>query len=205
MILTAKTGTNADLFPDAVSLYVAPGSRVLDMTWGKGVFWKNVDQSCYDLVRNDLDPARGDVHEDFRFMSFPDSVFDAIVFDPPYSSRSSNKRSFIGSLYNNGHHKLNTVEDMIKFYLDGMTEAYRLLKKNGILFVKCMDEVAGGRQRRNHITIWRDALSLGFIDEDLFVLQSKGKPVMRHPYQNHARKNNSFLWTFRKNVSKNSR
>lgn len=198
MILTSKIGTNAELFPDAVSLYVSPGSRVLDMTWGNGVFWKNIDQSCYRLIRNDLDPTRGDVHFDFRKTEFSCISFDVVVLDPPYSSRSSNKKSFVGSLYNNGKHELKTVKDMLNFYFDGINEAHRLLKKHGVLFVKCMDEVASGKQSRNHISVWKYALENGFIDEDLFVLISQGKPVMRHPYQNHARKNNSFLWVFRK-------
>jgi len=54
-VLTGVVGTNADLFPQALALYVKSGARVLDMTWGLGVFWKNVDRAQYDLVRNDID------------------------------------------------------------------------------------------------------------------------------------------------------
>jgi methylase of polypeptide subunit release factors len=129
---------------------------------------------------------------------YGDGSFNIIVFDPPYASRSSNKNSFVGSLYNNANHHLDTVEDVLKFYSDGMTEAFRLLKNGGYLMVKCMDEISGGKQKRNHISIWNDALRLGFIDEDLFILVQNNVPVMRHNYQLHARKNNSFLWIFKK-------
>ena len=111
---------------------------------------------------------------------------------------AANKNSFVGSLYNNANHHLDTVEDVLQFYLEGMTEAYRLLKKNGYLMVKCMDEISGGKQKRNHISIWKDALNLGLIDEDLFVLVQNKTPVMRHDHQFHARKNNSFY--FRNNL-----
>jgi hypothetical protein len=197
-ILTAHVGTNADLFPAALKLYAREGSKILDMTYGLGVFWRKVDLSKYDITKNDLDPERGDIHEDFRCMSFLDGALDTIVLDPPYASRSSNKKSLVGSLYNNSRHHLNTVQDVLKFYRDGMVESHRILKAGGILFVKCMDEISGGKQARNHISIWKDALEIGFIDEDLFDLLNPKTPIMRHNHQLHARKNNSFLWVFRK-------
>lgn len=198
VIVTAQVGDNSILFPGALKLFTEEGDRILDMTWGLGVFWKNIDCSKYDLVKNDLDKSRGDIHFDFRNMPHEDKSFDVIIFDPPYASRSSNKNSFVGSLYNNANHHLNTVEDVLKFYLDGMQESKRLLKNGGILMVKCMDEISGGKQKRNHISIWKSALDLGFIDEDLFVLVQNKTPVMRHDHQFHARKNNSYLWVFRK-------
>lgn len=197
-ILSAYVGTNADLFPNILSLYAKEGNKILDMTWGLGVFWRKVDVSKYDLIRNDIDLKRGDIHEDFRNMLLISNQFNMVILDPPYASRSSNKKSFVGSIYNNSKHHLNTVEDMLKFYHDGMIEAYRLLKTKGILCVKCMDEISGGKQQRNHFSIWKDALDIGFIDEDLFVLLNPKIPIMRHNHQDHARKNNSFMWVFRK-------
>lgn len=35
-VLTATTGTNADLLPKIFRLYVPEGSRVADVTYGKG-------------------------------------------------------------------------------------------------------------------------------------------------------------------------
>jgi hypothetical protein len=86
----------------------------------------------------------------------------------------------------------------MKFYRDGMVEATRLLMPKGVLLVKCMDEIVGGKQHRNHITILSYAMEMGLVDEDLFVLVQKSQPTMRHSYQLHARKNNSYLWVFRK-------
>ncbi len=203
IIVTAKIGDNSILFPEALKIFAKNNDKILDMTYGLGTFWKNIDCSKYDLIKNDIDKSRGDVHFDFRNMPYitgfiEENYFDIIILDPPYASRSSNKNSFVGSLYNNANHNLNTVEDVLKFYLDGMKESFRLLKKNGYLMVKCMDEISGGKQKRNHISIWNDALKLGFTDEDLFILVQNKKPVMRHDHQFHARKNNSFLWVFRK-------
>lgn len=197
-ILTAKQGDNGDLFPDVLALYAKPGQRILDMTFARGVFWRNVPDGTYDLIANDIAPDLGEYHDDFRNTRWADGEFDMVVLDPPYASRSSNKRSAIGKRYNNALHRLDTVEQMIDFYADGMAEAHRLLKPSCILVVKCMDEVAGGKQRMNHITILERASELGFLVEDLFVLLSKGTPTMRHPYQLHARKNHSYFLVFRK-------
>jgi DNA modification methylase len=197
-ILTAKQGNNSDLFKDVLSLYAKDNDKILDMTYGLGTFWKKTDVSKYQLICNDLDSKRGNAHFDFRNMPYEDKSFDIIVLDPPYGNRSSNKNGFVASLYNNDFHNLNTIEDILNFYIDGMKESHRLLDKNGYLMVKCMDEISGGKQKRNHISIWQEALNIGFEDEDLFILVQNNVPVMRHDYQLHARKNNSFLWIFKK-------
>jgi hypothetical protein len=197
-ILTAMQGTNADLFPSVLSIYLPKGGRVLDMTYGRGVFWKKADMSKIDLVRNDIAKDLGQYHDDFRNTRWADTEFDLVVLDPPYASRSSNKKGQIGKRYNNAQHGLATVEDMIRYYEDGMAEATRLLKKKGVLAVKCMDEVAGGKQRLNHVTILNTGIQMGLVVEDMFVLVQKGVPTMRHTYQLHARKNHSYFLVFRK-------
>ena len=41
LVFSAYQGSNDDLFPHVLSLYVAPGSTVADTTYGKGeVFWR---------------------------------------------------------------------------------------------------------------------------------------------------------------------
>ena len=202
-VLTAYRGNNGDLFSKAMTLYGKPGFRILDMTYGLGVFWKIINIEIYDLIKNDIDTKRGDVHEDFRHTSFRNAEFDIVVLDPPYASRSGSPiKASIDRGYNNAKRALNDgifgADAMIQFYFDGMIEARRILKTGGLLMVKCMDEIMGGKQQRNHITIWNKAIELGMCDEDLFMLVQSSIPTMRHDYQLHARKNNSFLWVFRK-------
>jgi len=81
-----------------------------------------------------------------------------------------------------------------------LKEAYRVLKPEGLAWVKCQDQIMGGKQWRQHIYIFKMAMWLGFTDEDLFILVQKGRPTMRHNYQLHSRKNFSYLWVFRKKV-----
>jgi len=83
-------------------------------------------------------------------------------------------------------------------YERGMTEAARILKPEGTLWVKCADEIERSLQRRGHIEVFQIARGLGLIDEDFFVLMQEGPPVTNGKRQQHARKNCSFLWVFRK-------
>lgn len=179
------------------------GNRILDMTYGLGVFWKKINTTEYELFRNDLDPLRGEFHDDFRNTRWESETFDVVILDPPYASRSGSPiKASIDRGYNNRSRAFELGifgnEKMMQFYFDGINEAIRLLKKNGYLMVKCQDEIMGGRQYRNHITIWKYCIEQGLVDEDLFELIQKTIPTMRHTYQLHARKNSSFLWIFRK-------
>jgi hypothetical protein len=79
-----------------------------------------------------------------------------------------------------------------------MTEAKRILKPGGTLWVKCADEVESCRQKRGHVEVFQVAQDLGLEDEDLFILMLDGAPVTNGRPQRHARKNCSFLWVFRK-------
>jgi hypothetical protein len=203
-ILTAKQGTNADLFPDILKLYVPENSLILDMTYGRGVFWKNVDISKYFIYRNDLNSDLGESHEDFRETSWDDSVFDAVVFDPPYLYVGG-FRTFKASVDAGYGNRQRAVEQGIygvagvdKMYKDGILEAHRILKPKGILIGKCMDQVMSGKVVMQHRTYINYAESIGFIVQDFFVLVQQSVPTMRHNYQIHARRNHSYFMVLRK-------
>ena len=79
LVLSAALGTNEDIFPSVLSLYAAPGSTVADITYGRGVFWRNVPPDRYRLLATDL---IGGV--DSRALPYRDGEIDCVVFDPPY-------------------------------------------------------------------------------------------------------------------------
>lgn len=202
-VLTALQGDNADLFAEVSRIYFKENDKILDMTYGLGVFYRRINCNQFQITKNDIDPQRGDIHYDFRNIPIQDNTFDIIVLDPPYAGRSGSpikgsidrgyniySRSFEQGIF--GH------EAVIDMYKAGLIEANRLVKPKGLIMVKTQDEIMGGVQRRSHIEIFDFAKQLGLIDEDLFVLVQNGTPTMRHDYQLHARKNNSFLWIFKR-------
>ena len=52
--LSAHTGDNSDIFPKVLSLHVPKCAKVADVTYGLGVFWRNVDLDDYKLLATDL-------------------------------------------------------------------------------------------------------------------------------------------------------
>jgi hypothetical protein len=184
-ILTAHVGTNADLFPHILALYVREGSTVADVTYGRGVFWQQVDVSRFNLLKSDLQDGT-----DCRKLPYADASIDALVLDPPYVHGGQTMLPSLRAQYrnDNGAH-----ESVIRLYAAGFLEAARVLKpKKGIIIVKCQDEIESGKQRVSHIEITHLLALFGFEFLDLFVLVQSTIPAMRAPTQNHARKNHSF-------------
>src|SRR5262245_27833402 len=79
VVLSAHVGSNADIFPQILALHVPEGARVADVTYGNGVFWRNVDLSKYELLATDISSG-----VDCRALPYEDNSLDAVVLDPPY-------------------------------------------------------------------------------------------------------------------------
>jgi hypothetical protein len=202
LVFSAQQGTNDGLFAKILSLYLADGSRVADITYGKGVFWRKVPDNKYTLIKSDLKDG-----VDSRKLPYDNSSLDCVVFDPPYmhtpgGSAHKNHQNYEQYYKNNIHPEGITQkyhEAVLELYFVTGEEVHRVLKNQGILIIKCMDEVCANRQRLTHVEIINDYEKKGFIIEDLFVLVRENKPgVSRIIKQVHARKNHSYFLIFRK-------
>jgi len=193
IILTAKVGRNNDVFPDILKLYAKPGDAIADVTYGKGVFW---NKTLYKLKESDISTG-----VDCRKLPYEPISFDMVIFDPPYIYNPADTvKKSISSTYRVNETGLGLVscKAVLQLYQDGMVEAFRILKSNGILVVKCQDQIEAGKQKWMHISIFEFAVSLGMLVEDLLVLVQQTRPAIRWPNQKHARKNHSYFWIFRK-------
>lgn len=194
-VLTGHIGkNNAHIFAEIHRLYLADYSKILDMTWGKGAFWQELNPP---LVKNDL-KTTGNLVSDFTCLPFGDEVFEGAILDIPYIFNPSNTvKESINSSYNNTLQNAKTNKDILNIYKFGMVSAKRVLKDNGFLIVKCMDIIESGKQQWNHIALLGIGEELGFTALDLFVFTFSGRPVMRWDHQKSARKNHSYFWIFR--------
>jgi hypothetical protein len=202
LIVSAHQSDNSELFPQILSLYVPVGSRVADVTYGQGVFWRNVPVGSYQVLATDMKTGT-----DCRSLPYADSSVDCVVLDPPYmhtpgGTAHHGHQNFEAYYQNN---KAESVEGkkyheaVLDLYFKASIEAHRVLRLKGILIVKCQDEVCANKQRLTHIEIANYLSDLGFITEDLFVLVRNNKPgVSRVIVQKHARKNHSYFLVFRK-------
>jgi len=200
LVFSASTGTNAEVFPHILALYVARGATVADVTYGKGVFWKHVPADAYRVLATDL--ATG---VDCRQLPYGDGAIDCVVCDPPYmhtpgGSAHNGHQNFEGYYRNNAATSAKKYhEAVLELYFSAGREAYRVLRPGGFHIVKCQDEVCANRQRLTHVEIINELTGFGFVVEDLFVVVRNGKPgVSRQLVQVHARKNHSYFVVFRK-------
>lgn len=201
LIFSAYQGTNDEVFPHVLALHVPEGSLVADVTYGKGVFWKNVRPGAYDLRPTDLSTG-----VDCRKLPYGDGTIDCVVLDPPYmhtpgGTAHQNHQNYEQYYNNNGiiHSTKKYHEAVLDLYFGGAQEAFRVLKPGGVLIVKCQDEVCSNRQRLTHVEIINELAEMGFEIDDLFVVVRKNRPgVSRVLRQVHARKNHSYFLVFRK-------
>jgi len=198
LVFSAHVGTNDEVFPYVLSLYVQPGSTVADVTYGKGVFWRKVPKDAYRLLPTDI--ATG---VDCRALPYQDHSIDCVVFDPPYmhtpgGTAHVNHQNYEAYYRNNDATSGSKYhEAVLALYFTAAKEALRVLREGGVYVVKCQDEVCANRQRLTHVEIINELSSYGFVPEDLFVVVRQGGPgVSRLLKQAHARKNHSYFLVF---------
>ncbi len=228
LIFSAHMADNAQVFPEILKLHVPKGSVVADVTFGKGVFWKNVSANSYTLLPSDITAKDRDGlfpwmgirdNVDCRNLPYEDQTIDCVVLDPPYmeglyrpekthlaggGTHAAFRRSYSnGEATRTGPKWHEAVVDM---YMRAGREAYRVLRDDGILIVKCQDEVSANKQRLTHVEIITGYETNGFYTKDLFVVVRQNRAgVSRLKKQEHARKNHSYFLVFqRRNVKVSS-
>lgn len=209
LVISAHTANNDKVFPEILKLHIPIGSTVADVTYGKGVFWKEVPTKNYKLLATDLKTG-----VDCRNLPYRDKTIDCVVLDPPYMeglfrrdtghlAGNGTYRAFRsaysnGQITNDGPKYHDAVLDL---YFKAGKEAGRILKKNGILIVKCQDEVSANKQRLTHVELINEYAKNGFYCKDLFIVVRQNRPaVSRIKKQVHARKNHSYFLVFQLTV-----
>jgi hypothetical protein len=208
VVLSAFVGSNADVFPSILGLHVPAGSRVADVTWGQGVFWRNVEDGRYEVLGTDIQTG-----VDCRDLPYADGEFDCVVLDPPYMEglfrkseghmAGSGTHAAFRKAYSNGQATEHVDgapkyhEAVLDLYLRAGEEARRVLRNYGVFIVKCQDEVSANRQRLTHVELINAFEADGFYCKDLYVVVRPNRPgVARLLKQEHARKNHSYFLVF---------
>ncbi len=214
LIFSAYQADNSDIFPLILKLHVPLGSVIADVTYGKGVFWRQVAFDDYTLLSSDLQ-AEAMLIADCRSLPYPPNTLDVVVLDPPYmesllrsnldhrggvGTYGSFRSHYRGAALNGaGESEKKWHAAVLDLYFRAGSEAYRVLKREGICIVKCQDEVSAGKQWLTHVEIINHFERLGFYTKDLFVMVRSNKPgVSRIKKQIHARKNHSYFLVFKK-------
>lgn len=212
--MSAHISGNAEVFPQILDLHVPVGSKIADVTFGTGVFWKKVDLKKYELITSDISMGI-----DCRKLPYENESFDVVVLDPPYMEgllrnnkdhkAGSGSHSAFREYYSNGDEVNDNLPKwhaaVTDLYYKAGLEGFRVLKDKGVMIVKCQDEVSANRQWLTHIEIVNYYEQLGFYTKDLFVVVRQNKAsISRLKKQVHARKNHSYFLVFIK-VPKNKK
>jgi hypothetical protein len=183
--------TNAELVADVASLYLHPGMRVLDPTYGRGIWWQRwaPDPSIGgELVAHDkaIDGV------DFRDLPYADDVFDAAVFDPEYAPSGGHDTSTVKSIqvnYGRGDGAkvkgAKTAEGCQAQMHEGLAEVARVVRPGGLVLAKSQPYIwnnhywDGSRKLANHA----EAIGLVLVDRFVHVTNPKPQPklsICRH-------------------------
>lgn len=205
LVLSAYVSGNAEVFPLILELHVPRGADIADVTYGTGVFWREVPKGQYKLHATDISMG-----VDCRKLPYAAGSMDCVVLDPPYMEGLFRKN--VSNLAGSGTHATfrekysngQPTEEgpkwhqaVLDLYFRAGQESHRVLKHGGVLIVKCQDEVSANRQRLTHVEIINYYEKLGFYSKDLFVVVRPNRPgVSRIKRQVHARKNHSYFLVF---------
>lgn len=225
LVFSAHVGNNSELFTKILDLHVPRGATVADVTYGQGAFWREIKPDTYTLLASDIDAKSegipphmvGKVRSgvDCRNLPYKDESLDCIILDPPYMEglfrktedhmAGSGTHASFRMAYSNGKANGSVAggpkwhDAVVDLYARASREAFRVLKQEGVLIVKCQDEVSANKQRLTHVEIITGCESLGFYTKDLFVVVRTNRAgVSRLKKQEHARKNHSYFLIFQK-------
>jgi hypothetical protein len=208
IVHSAAVAGNAEVFPEVMRLHVPRGAVVADVTYGKGVFWRNIDLRQYTLRATDLQMG-----VDATDLPYDEDSLDALVLDPPYMEglfRKSTDHMAGGGThgafrtrYSDGkatqaaEGRPKWHDAVLDLYFRAGVEARRCLKVGGTFIVKCQDEVSANRQRLTHVELINHFEGQDFYCKDLFVVVRNNRPgISRVKKQVHARKNHSYFLVF---------
>jgi hypothetical protein len=150
----------------------------------------------------DIDPKyKPDVIADHTAMPFAPGSFDVVVYDPPHipnqgrdRCKDFNTRFGLGakSPSKNGY-------NFSHLYPPFMTEAYRVLEPEGILFCKIADYIHNHRYQWAHLELIKAAQAVGFRACDCILKVRKG-PIVDPKWKaaHHARRHHCYWLVFRK-------
>lgn len=206
-------GNNGHLLAQASSLWITDADEVLDLTYGRGLFW--TEHTPANLVTNDLH-TDADLALDYRALpAWMKSWCDVVVFDPPYVSTGSVRTSTLdrnrkGDISPDFYDRygIGGSAGWQSVFADialGMANAERTLRPRGRLMVKCCDYVESGARRwaRRHVEDVAEALGLAKVDEFIHHSGTGPQPTKNLDgsprRQVHSRRSHSFLLVFRKN------
>lgn len=187
-----------------------------DMTASSLGFYGDVHGGKYNIpepkILMDVFPQREDIIKIERWGNLPleDNSIHSLVIDLPFvispelAPSAVNKKEGSSLIYNRfaGYYP---VDNLYLSYYHWLSEAYRVLDKDGICIFKCQSCISGGIRHNIEEFSFMAAQRLGFKMEDKFTLLAKARLISPNKYKNgqqHSRSYTSQFLVFIKDTRK---
>lgn len=189
--------TNAELI-ESVGLLGQIPSPVLDLTYGRGVFW--VAWRPKIMLTNDLYQRGTDFKCDWTGQ-VPDhwvEAFATVVFDPPYKLNGTpTTKSNVDSRY--GVDRPATIDERIDTIRAGLRFAVQCVAPDGFLHVKIQNQISSGKYWDLETLVINQVVRPGWSVAAKRILVTKPRPQPGR--QINPRNNYSALITFKRKGS----
>ena len=149
-----------EIIRNILKLHVPEGKIDCDPTFSTGAFYNGTGIALPEY-RFDISPQRSDVvQSDARHLPLADSSICCMMLDPPFlATKGKSLNGTDGNIINRRFGVYPDEKSLHRCYSDMLSEAYRVLKPDGILIFKCQDKVSSGKQYMNIFQAVSEAIS----------------------------------------------
>ena len=164
-----------------------------DPMYFKGNFWKDgLNKPKYKF---DLNPQIPECeYGDATNLPLENGSLNSIILDPPFLFGIHGKTNQYYSAKT--HTIFKDFDELENCYKGILSNAYRVLKKNGLLIFKCQD-YTDSKTTMTHCKVYEWATELGFYAKDIAILNIPQHKVYNgNTTQRHLRKVHTYFWVF---------
>lgn len=165
-----------------------------DPMYFKGNFYKDgLEKPKYKF---DINPQVDDCElGDARNLPIANETLNSMILDPPFlfGIHGHQAEHYYSA---KTHTMFKNFDELKNCYKDILFNAYRVLKKNGLLLFKCQD-YTDSKTTMTHCYVWKWATELGFYAKDIAILNIPQHKIYNgNLIQRHLRKVHTYFWVF---------
>ena len=193
-VIKAVSANEHTILANILKLYNNSKPVEADLTYSKGVIWKNLPQPNRKF---DLYPLSNEVEHLTVAENLSTGIFSSVLFELPFIVRieGASDTSIISRRFESFQSKKELLDTNTKM----LHLSHKLLNRKGILIIKTGDCIYSGIQIFTHVHLINEASCIGFEIEDLFILTRKNVILSSNAKQiRHARKNYCYYLVLRK-------
>lgn len=169
----------------------------VDPMYNRGMFYRGGLQKPalrFDLNAQSFgyDAQPGDA----AHLPLENASVNCMILDPPFLFGIHGKTK--DNRMNRRYSMFDSFDDLKRCYIGILSEAYRVLKNDGLLIFKCQD-YTDNKTTMTHCLVWLWAIKIGFYAKDIAILNlPKSKIYNGNLVQRHLRKTHCYFWVFQK-------